>query len=232
VLGLLVVFTLISGKQAHYLVPLAPALSLLAAAALERDPLALDWLRHGLRALLSLLLAGLAVVAWILPGEVGGVSAAGSAWIVSGAWKPLFAGAALVLGVALVLVGRARTRQSLCVWTLGALSACGLVVHLTAGELLYPHDLAAALDVPPETPLVFLGGSQHGLYELLAHRGGLEKLKDRAALEAWCLAHPEGLAVSEVEEMNDSIPDDLEVVTQDVRHREPLVVLRARGRAR
>ena len=53
--------------------------------------------------------------------------------------------------------------------------------------------------MPPETPLVFLGGSQHGLYELLAHRGGLEKLKDRAALEAWCLAHPQGLAVSEVE---------------------------------
>ncbi|MSR63868.1 MAG: hypothetical protein EXS08_15695 [Planctomycetes bacterium] len=227
VLGLLLVFTLISGKQAHYLVPLAPALALLAAAALERDPHALVWLRHGVRALLGILLAGLAVGAWILPGEVGGVSTRGSAWIESGAWKPLFAAAALVVAGALVLVGRARGPRSLCALTLGALGACMLVVHPAAGKLLYPHDLAAALRRAPEQPLAFLGSSQHGLYELLAGRGGLEKLRDREALEAWCLAHPEGLVVSEVEELHDSIPATLELVTRDVVHRSPLLVLRA-----
>jgi len=228
VLGLLLAFTLISGKQAHYLVPLAPALALLAASALERDPLALVWLRRGVRGLLLLLLASLAVGAWFLPGEVDGVSALGGAWLLSGAWRAPFGAAALVLGLALALVGRARTPRAVCALSLAALSACGLVVHLAAGKLLYPHDLAAALRVTRDEPLAFLGSSNHGVYELLSGRSGLEKLRDRAALEAWCLAHPTGRVVSEVEELHGSVPETLEVVTHDVVHRSPLVVLRAR----
>jgi hypothetical protein len=224
VLVLLVVFTLISGKQAHYLTPLAPALALLAAAELARRPRGAV-LRVGLALELGLLALALLVVLVLVPARSGSFSAAGVEWMRRGTWR-----LALVPGLAaLAWAGvrlRARSEEPAralrtCFVAL-ALAAVGL--HFVAGRLLYPARLAQELARSAQAPVAFLGSSHHGFYELATARAPLAKLASPAEIEPWLSAHPAGRVLVDQSDLGAAPPGTRELV-RDRLHRSEILLL-------
>jgi len=221
---LLVVFTLISGKQAHYLVPAAPALALVLAARCARAEL-LPRLLLGVRVQLVLLLAAGLAGAFVLGTRFEATGPAGAALLAAGAHRAWLAATAGIAGIALFLVRRAGSAGT---WLRVAAASLwlGLVpVHFVAGRLLYPHELAHALADGPH-PIAYLGSAHHGLYALLAGRLDLEKLTRTDEVEPWARAHPQGLVVVTPDDLEAPLPSTLRVVTSDVVHRARIEVLR------
>ena len=225
----LVVFTLLSGKQAHYLLPAAPAVALLGAWSVERTHRGPDALRRGIQLELGILIVLVAFVAVRIDDLThGSTGAAGLAYLRSGAWKPAILGAliALMLGFAIASSARCNLTQVLAGLVL-ALGAAALGVHRIAGELLYPHAIAAALRVDPGVPLAHLGPSKHGILELLSGRTDIEKLRDASELVRWSEDHPRGLIVVDTGSLDGDLPAGWEVTVSDVVHRNPVLVLRS-----
>ncbi|NOT29882.1 MAG: hypothetical protein HOP15_05465, partial [Planctomycetes bacterium] len=224
---LLVTFTLIPGKQAHYLVPLAPALALLLAWRIEHDSRALRLLRAGARVQLALLF-GLAVTcALLIPRKGGSFGAEGRELVASGgAWLPLgLAGAAALAGLLASFRLRPSARAVLAL-SLASAGASLLPIHRLAGKLLYPHALAKALAAHPAAPIAFRGSSHHGIYALLAARDDLEKIEGEGGLEAWCRGAPGGLLLIDSEDLPAVLPAGLERVASDVVHKTAVEVWR------
>jgi len=219
-------FTLIRGKQAHYLEPAVPGLALLLAWRIESRPHELAWLRGGIRVQLGLLL-GLALLGILLvPRAEASVGTHGRRLIAqAGHALPLLIAAGTAL-VGLVATGRKRLSShallsAAAIWA----SACLLPFQWLAGELLFPHDLARALRSNP-TEAAYLGSSHHGIYAFLASVPVLEKLDDASQLAAWSELHPEGLLLIDQQALVEELPSGLVVVARDVVHRTPVVVLR------
>jgi len=232
VAGLVAAFTLFSGKQAHYMVPLAPALALLAARALERPGSSPARLALGVRIQLGCLALFLGAAAFglgaldELPAITGPV---GLAFVAHGARLTLLAGAAgAALGLAWTLRERASPTGLLATAALGSGVAL-LALHATAGRLFYPHALATALAAEPERPMAFLGTSHQGLVELLAAPRRLDKVDDQGALLAWAAAHPDGLLWVDPDKLESELPAEFELVTEDVVHRSAVRLLRPRA---
>lgn len=229
----LVAFTLIRGKQAHYLVPAAPALALWLAWKIERDPRALPLLRAGARIQLALLL-GLAVTcALLIPRNGDSFGAHGRELVASGgAWLPLgLAGAAALAGLLASFRPRLSARAVLAL-SVASTGASLLSIHRLAGQLLYPHVLAEALAADPAVPIAFLGSSHHGIYALLASRDDLEKIASEDELEAWCRGVPGGLLLIDSEDLPAVLPAGLERVASDVVHQSEVEVWRITDGAR
>jgi len=232
VAGLVVAFTLFSGKQAHYMVPLAPALALLAARAVERPGPARGRLELGLALELGLLVLFLSAAAFGL-GALDDLDTitgpAGRAFVAHGARPTLLAGAA-VAALALGWTLRARTSPAgrLATAVLGAGGAL-LALHLAAGRLFYPHTLATALAAEPARPMAFLGTSHQGLVELLTTPRPLAKVDDEEALLAWATAHPDGLMWVDPAKLESELPAEFELVAEDVVHRCAVHLLRPRA---
>ena len=227
VLVLLLVFTLISGKQAHYLTPLAPALALLAAAELARAPRT-AWLRAGLALELGLLGAVLLAALVLVPQRTGSFSAAGVEWLRGGTWRlTLLPGLVALAWAGLRLraldVEPARVLRTSFVAL--ALAAVGL--HFVAGRLLYPARLAQGLALDAATPLAFLGSSHHGFYELAAGRSPLPKLGSPAEIAPWLAAHPAGRVLVDRSELAEAPPGTRELLRDRLHQSEILLLARA-----
>jgi 4-amino-4-deoxy-L-arabinose transferase-like glycosyltransferase len=226
-LAVLVAFTLIRGKQAHYLVPAAPGLALWLAWRLEHEPRALARLRAGVR-IETALLACLPVAGAIaLPRIVDSVSTSGRELLADGGarWPLAVAGAGALAGLVATFRTRASARALLLI-AVASSAATFLPVHRLAGELLYPHALAAVLGAERDAPIAYLGSAQHGIYSLLAARDDLEKLQSEAELETFCADDPGGLLLIEADSSPASLPEHLVVVATDVVHRNRVQVLR------
>ncbi|MDP6268850.1 MAG: glycosyltransferase family 39 protein [Alphaproteobacteria bacterium] len=191
-----VVFSLISGKQPHYMLPLFPPLMLIAARALPQIP---EGRWSLLPPALIVLLAGLALVLFGGPGQGPPEGHPGSlpSWL--GAAEPL--GFAMILLGALVavwrgpgLAGRVRT---LALQTL----ALVLLVHATLVPALRPaFDLQRAAahvgEILARGHAVAVVNKYQGQLQFPGRlRRALEVVPGRQ-LESWLAAHPDGHVVT------------------------------------
>src|SRR5262245_8350029 len=226
---ILVLFTLISGKQAHYLEPAVPGLALWLAWRIESRPDELPRLRFGIRVHAALFLCLAVVLAVFLPRATTSVGTHGSDLIASGgfAWPLAITAGIALLALACTWVARLGARELLALGFLGV-GLAALPLHWLGGELLFPHRLADALQSGPEK-VAYLGSSHHGVYALLSPVPEVEKLRDAVEVSSWSLRNPESLVVADPKELGDQVPPGLVVVARDVVHRTPVLVLR-RGR--
>lgn len=182
------VFSLISGKQPHYLLPSLPALALLAGAALGRDLL---HVRTGLFGLLVVLL-GLAG-AWLPHYAID----APRLIVAVDVWPAWGIGIA-VIG-AILFVGRDR-------WQSPAVPALGMLgVVLMAwgawiqgpGERYDTADVAAQVRAAQDRgqPIVHLGW-HHAVYEFAGRLTQPLPVIPLGELTAWAQQHPDGLVMS------------------------------------
>jgi len=179
-----VVFSLMSGKQAHYLLPLFPAIALLIGVALAHGALVVRsapyaWL---------LLAAGLLLVAvpWLAPRHVHGNAA-----IAIGGGVAI-----LLIGMVLLLADRGRRHPA------GAAIATLLLVTVAkfaishGPETRYDvHPIADAIRAAQERgqPVASLG-SHHGVYEFAGRlTRPIPVLHGEEAIRAWASEHPDGL---------------------------------------
>lgn len=179
-----IVFSLMSGKQAHYLLPLFPALALLLAATVARGALAV---RSAPFAVLLLALGLLLVaVPWLAPHHLHG-NAAVALWV----------GVVIaLLGLALLLLDRRRAHPA------GAAIATLLLVLLV--KFAVSHGPEARYDVQPIAaeiraaqdrgqPVASLG-KHHGVYEFAGRlTEPVPILHGEAEILAWAREHPDGL---------------------------------------
>ena len=186
-LSTLVLFSLISGKQAHYLLPELPALALLLSRAVPEG-----W--RGWRALAALPALGVALVALaagtglVAPTDLGGLSVP-----VAG----LAAGLLLVLGLAWGLL---RLGERPVAWALiGPVTVLAFLV-VAAPSLWRAQDagpVGRLLKTREESGAAFVGPNYHGQFTWagrLSHP--LDVLADNAEAQAWAEAHPGGLIVT------------------------------------
>jgi 4-amino-4-deoxy-L-arabinose transferase-like glycosyltransferase len=224
---LLVLFTLISGKQAHYLVPAAPALALVLAWRLETSPLALTALRRGLRVELALFLVLALGGLLALAHYPESFSSEGKALLASGRFRIPLALMLVAAACGWFVAERAvRSARGLLVVAVATWGACLVPLQWLAGELLFPHDLAGALhDRPAE--IAYLGTSHHGLYSLLAQRTELDHLLDSKAIPDWLARNPDGVLLVDPEELGVQLEMGLVTQASDTVHRTDVLVLRA-----
>jgi 4-amino-4-deoxy-L-arabinose transferase-like glycosyltransferase len=224
--AILLLFTLIRGKQAHYLEPAVPGLALWLAWRIESRPEELAPLRLGIRAHVSLFLCMAVVGALFLPRAAPSVGTHGRDLLDGGGFAlplALTAGIAL-LALASTWTARLGARGLLVIGFLGV-SLAALPLHWLGGELLFPHRLADALQSGPEK-VAYLGSSHHGVYALLSPSPEVEKLDDALELGSWSERNPDSLVVADSKALGEEVPRGLVVVARDVVHRTPVLVLR------
>lgn len=189
----LILFSLISGKQAHYLVPAFPAVALLFARAGQG--------RRSFAAVPLLAMAGL--VAVLAPGLV---PSAGAAAGLAAHW-PLLAFAALC-GVLAWAVWRLPTLPGHLL--AGAGVALGLHGVIATTGLYAAYDgrpLAAQLAVHADAGLASFNAQYHAEINFLAGlTSPVALLTDAAALSDWAKAHPNGMIFGRVDESPLTVP--------------------------
>ena len=187
-----IAFSLISGKQAQYLLPLLPAAALLAARAL-RDPAALQSGRAAWPAIAGLLVAGGAIgAAHVLARRLDD-----SAWVmqVSPVWG------LAVIGMAAIL-WRVRARNvhvAVLHWTLASV-ALFVIVHVGVIRVAMPtfdlHPISRQIAAAQRAGLpVAHAGNYHDQYQFL---GRLQQPLTELApgqVGDWANRHPEGRVV-------------------------------------
>lgn len=225
--GVLVLFTLISGKQAHYLEPAVPGFAIWVSLRLETEEDALAALQHGVMAqgLLSLAAAGAGFL--LLPRAQGFGPHGQNLLATRGFMLPLVLMASSALAASLFAWRGRLGAPALLGASLLASAGLWLPLNWLAGELLFPHDLARVLRAGSE-PVAYLGSARHGLYAWLARERMPQKIVDPARLADWTAEHPRGLVIAEPEGLDASLAEQHKTVTVDVVHGTPIVVLRRR----
>ncbi|HEY6942659.1 glycosyltransferase family 39 protein [Dokdonella sp.] len=184
-----VAFSLVGGKQPHYLLPMIPGVALLLAVALERDALRVRVGAFGL----FLVLSGVATAAlhWLAP-RLPSVAFAAD---VSPLWGCIIAAVGLVLAV-----GRKRFARAASAAT--AMLAVALVIKLAviqgAGDRYDIDAIAARIHDAQERgqPVAHLGW-HHGVYEFAGRLvQPLPALETLEQFQVWAREHPDGYVVS------------------------------------
>lgn len=201
-----VAFSAISGKQPHYLLPLGPIAALVFAAVLQRAPRAATWLRRTAAAQV-LLLAAVLVTALLRRHDVlDRYGPYGAALVGSSAWTAWLVGTAALLAALalLLLLRRLAPARALGFVTLATALAVA-PVHWSAGRLVFPRELRAALVAEPRTTRIAVYGSRYyGLFPWLSGRHDIEKCSGPEGLQRYLDAAPGGLLIateSRVEEL-------------------------------
>ncbi|MDP3261333.1 MAG: glycosyltransferase family 39 protein [Tabrizicola sp.] len=188
-LATLVLFSLISGKQAHYLIPALPA----AALALAAAPMP----RRGVGPFVACLAVVVPVLIWAALLASGQAKIDGVAVMTLGP-----ATFALAVGIAvagLVLIALAGRRAPIMGWALVAPVAL-LVTHLMLRPAVFEHydtaRFAAALSQAPAGSVAIVGYPYQGEFGFTARLPGPITLVPEAEVAAWVAAHPGGLLIS------------------------------------
>jgi 4-amino-4-deoxy-L-arabinose transferase-like glycosyltransferase len=189
VLPTFIVFSLIGGKQPHYLLPAIAGVALALALALDRGAVQV---RSGLWALL---LIGVGIGAVLLPHY----AATHEAFSYVGDTSPWWGVAMAALGICLLLGARRLAHPA---WpalaTLGFMLLVKLAVVQGPGERYDMRPVSAELRAAQDRgqPIVHLGW-HHGVYEFAGRMTQpLPVLEDIDAFAAWARQHPDGLVVS------------------------------------
>ena len=199
----LLVFTLISGKQGKYLLPLMPLLALLLARWLADVP------RPGrdfrLHFVAVLLVSG------------GAVLLAARGWSNGPGWLAqiqIMWGLALILWGGVFLAFKPTLAAAVRAAALGS-ALLTLVMYLALAELARPpfdlnHTSARLAELQRSgRPLAWLG-KYHGQFHFLGRlTDRIEPLHDRAQLSAWLQAHPDGYLLVNYRESLRELPDQL-----------------------
>ncbi len=184
----LIVFSLIGGKQAHYLLPLLPGVALLLATAIDRSALIV---RTGLAAI-ALVVAGVAF-AWLpriaaTRPELAFVSDA----------LPWWGAGVGVIGLALLFAAR-RIREPFwpAIATVAVVLLFKLAVIQAAGSRYDVRSIAAQVRAAQDRgqPIAHLGW-HHGVYEFAGRLTQPLPMLTLDELPAWVAAHPDGLVIS------------------------------------
>jgi len=207
------VWSLISGKQAHYLMPMLPAMALLFAADFEERP-ALLGRTHFTAAAFLLLFVGILLTlrfGWIVDplADYGERSdqLRGSLY-----WNTLlFGGCALGVGAAAFLAAKRPTLPGTAGVFLVGMVAMLAPLHGGLHHLVLPQTMIVEpyLSELRAHPLATIGNQQAGLYNLYFEVDHIERLSpgDATEIEAWITAHPDGALL--VEEKNLAVLEGL-----------------------
>ncbi|GAA0716218.1 ArnT family glycosyltransferase [Dokdonella soli] len=184
-----VAFSLVGGKQPHYLLPVIPGVALALAFALDRGALRV---RVGL---LALVLVAIGLAMALLPR----FSAARPALAYVGDISPWWGIAVIALGMGL-LAGMRRLAQPM--WPALAMVMLALLVKLAViegtGERYDIEAIASRIRDAQERgqPIAHLGW-HHGVYEFAGRlTSPLTALNSEEEFKAWAQQHPDGLLVS------------------------------------
>lgn len=184
-LGALAAFSLISGKQIHYLIPELPALALLLSRGTDTVPG--RWTRF------VAMLPAIAILG------IGGAAALGyGPKALSGGVGPLeLAVATMIVATALVLVATARSRQAARIPVAPAtLVAFLLIAFPTVWATNNPGRLAGLLSVYDGRGIATLDRGYVGQFSFSARLSTpVTVLREPGALEAWMAKHPGGLVM-------------------------------------
>ena len=185
----LAVFCLISGKQAHYLLPLMPALAIYVAGLIDPETVRID--ARAFAWLLVALAASAFVIRQFSLSDLEVIRAVQSA-------NPLWLASIAALGMLLLVKTTWHTSTS----TITLVStAVAVLCMLAAAQVYAPRiDMTASADrirtaQTNNRPIAFIGLHQ-GLFELSGRL--IEPLEQLSAEELpdWCLAHPDGELVT------------------------------------
>jgi len=197
IVPVLIGFSLISGKQERYLLPLVPAFALLAAHALQQVQDRVRRFELALPALGFAVLAGAWVYLFMHPQRLGAA--------LSGASLPLWpAGAFAALGLALLLVGRARL-----VTQIRLLSGATLLLLLTAyfsaiplvARYSDPRPVAQYLSSLQARGLPLAHwGKYHAQFDFTGRLNSVTVIHSLENLDAWLRKNPEGRIMVYVEQ--------------------------------
>ena len=195
-----VVWSLISGKQIHYLLPMMPALALLFAAELQEQPGLTRRVRVAGGIFLVLLVLLLLYMNLGGPGRdpLAFYGELADAMRADRLWRSFLWAAVLVGGGAawVLLRGKGGMPKIAILFGLGF---CVIVLPFHRGSqiLLSAHTF---LEEPyaselRERPLVTVGNPQAGFYNLFFERDRVDFIETgkREEIEAWCRAHPQGI---------------------------------------
>lgn len=201
-----VIFSAISGKQPHYLLPELPALALLAAAALTADDPAAgtrprDWLPPAV--LLGVIAVGLAVVRW-LPLKSTALTS-----LVQPAWALLAFAAVAALWLA------RRWQPRLAVLAIAGTTVLAVVAgHMALRPaLMANYDLTAVADQlgawqRAGHPLAHVG-KYHGQFQFLGRLEAPITVIRAADAPAWVAEHPDGMIITYTNRPSDSFKAEL-----------------------
>ncbi len=180
-----VIFSLISGKQPHYLLPMLPALTLIGGAQLAAGRWRISAWRAG---------AVLVVIGLVTALGLGRLAA------------PASGAGAYVCGALVVLTGllcmRRQTRSlpiaTIALGMLAALVLCKLAFVLSIGPRYDVHAVAQRIAAAQRAgvPLLYVG-AEYGLFTFAGRlTAPIPNTSDRAMVAAWAGAHPTGWIIS------------------------------------
>ena len=179
-----VVFSLISGKQPHYLLPILPPLALYSGDRLGTG----QWRVAGWR-------LGMVLVA------IGAATAIGMGWLAPGSRLETGLLGALIASLGLLYMWRHDTALP------ASLAAMGVLASLTLCKLAFAVSLAPRYDMRAAAariasarhagiPLLY-AGTQYGLFTFAGRlRQPIPQATGDAAIAAWARAHPAGWVIS------------------------------------
>lgn len=196
-----VAFCFVSGKQPHYLMPLLPGLALYLALVLRSDGAVLRTRLYGAVVLIAGMTFALLPYLAAHARDIGWVDAFvrrdniddSTLSVLAGIW-PLWGALAAILGVALLVFGRAFAKPRILALSSVATAAIAMLI-LAQGIGPYVDVSAAAMRIRQAhaagTPIAHIAW-HHGLYEFAGRlTQPLEKV-NYGDLHAWCEAHPNG----------------------------------------
>jgi len=215
-LVIFVVWSLISGKQPHYLLPMLPALALLFAADFEARPALIRRSSVIAGSFLVLLAAILLVIrfAWFSD-PLDGYGDRAAALRASAFWNGLLFSGLGVASIAAAVLFRAKLRIPAMAATFGlGLYALLFPIHSGFARLAVFENIVREphLSTIKGRPLATVGNKQAGMYNLIFETNHVDSLsadtEDAAkAILSWCEAHPTGALF--IEEKNLAVLEGL-----------------------
>jgi 4-amino-4-deoxy-L-arabinose transferase-like glycosyltransferase len=188
-IGAIVLFSIISGKQVHYLLPVLPAFAI----ALAAGPLP----GIGFGAALSGLVVIVPVLIWTVLLAVGRAGIDGTPVTTLGTFEVTVSIALSIAGLAMLML--AGLRDTMLGWALVTpvtLTVAHVALHAPLMEHFDTARFADELSRAPKAGVAVYGLRYQGEFGFTARLSGAVEIVEDGSIDAWAEAHPGGLIVS------------------------------------